>query len=83
MLERTSARLLSLEQQDRDVAEIKVDEVFRFWDSLVEGRLTQDRGVRTMSDERAEVPADYAMPCGAFALVELGSGQYDPSTEMW
>jgi hypothetical protein len=64
--------LLGLEEQDRAVAEVEVDEVLRLcWLLDISGSCAIGQRPHTVSDEASEVTAYDAVPCCALAAVEL------------
>ena len=64
--------LLSLEEKNRDVFEVEVDEVFRLY-FVVSLRKPPCRCLLklTMGDKTAKIPSYNAMPGRAFTFVEL------------
>jgi hypothetical protein len=71
--------LLGLEEENRAVAEVEVDEMLGFCvGSICQLGLLSEREEsggggrkRTVGDEASKIPPDYAVPSWAFPLIEL------------
>jgi energy-converting hydrogenase A subunit M len=64
--------LLGLEEQDRAVTEVEVDEVLRLcWLLDISCSYAIGQRPHTVSDEASEITAYDAVPCCAFAVIEL------------
>ena len=53
------------------MAEVEINEMFRFYKRQYIPRCMDSHVKPTMSDEAAKVPAHYAMPCCALFGIEL------------
>ena len=66
------ATLLRLEEKDSTVSQVEIDEVLGLCARInLTYHLTRNTDKLTVGDEAPEVPPNDAVPCRAFAVIEL------------